>query len=884
MRKKNVLKARENLTNRDIDLSYGLNAEQIEERKAKNHVNDTKIGGSKTVGNIIFTNTITFFNILCFAIFVWIMSIVQEFDDIKNATFMFVIAVNTSIGIIQELKAKRTMDNLSLLSSPDVMALREGGIISIKLNEILLDDIIVLNAGNQICADSELIEGSIEVNESLITGESLPIKKEIGDKLLSGSFVVSGKGKCRVEKIAEDNYIQQLALKAKEFKENKSELIKSIKLIMRVIGIVIIPMAILTFLNNLNAEFLILNQESNLFVPKGTFFEAVVRYRLFFDYYTWGVLRVTAYKEAVTFTAGGIIGMIPVGMFLLTSVALAVGIIRLAKKRALVQELYSIEALARVNMLCLDKTGTITDGTMNICEVIDLNSQKLEYTIADVISSMQIALDENNQTAIALKDYFKSDTILKPEFIVGFSSDRKASAVKLKDVGLCVLGAPEYVSPNMSSKLANEINFYQQRGNRCLLLALNTTKAYSGKKEIPNHSTPIALIVIEDNIKSEAVKTIADFLENGVEVRVISGDNPITVSEVARRAGVPNAEKYISLQNLSDAEIRHLAMDYSVFGRVNPNQKKLLVQIFKEKGMTVAMTGDGVNDILALKEADCSIAMANGSEATRNVSQLVLLDSDFGSMPSIVKEGRRVINNVQRAASLFLTKTLFSFLLLFFLILMRKSYPIEPVQLTFTSMLVIGIASFVLALEPNNSKIKGKFINNIMKNVIPPSISIVVSIIAIVLLRDYNYLNVEINEYRTIITYTIFGIFMLLLYNISKPFNVTRAVLVVGLLVIALGCAIVMPLLPNQNLNLYKLSAFTSLVSYTLLFSLIFLAENVIKVVDYIIKNAEINKRKKEFEFNQNKLMHGLFHKEYTKYLSQKDKEIFINKNKYNLK
>lgn len=360
------------------------------------------------------------------------------------------------------------------------------------------------------------------------------------------------------------------------------------------------------------------------------------------------------------------------------------------------------------------------------------------------------------------------------------------------------------------------------------------------------------------------IKTISEFKSNGVDVRVISGDNPVTVSEVARRVGIDNAEKYLSLQNLSDNEIRTLAMEYTVFGRVNPAQKKLLIQIFKESGYTVAMTGDGVNDILALKEADCSIAMAQGSEATRNVAQLVLMDSNFGSMPSIVKEGRRVINNVQRASSLFLTKTVYSFLLVFILLLLKMSSPIEPIQLTFTSGLVIGIASFVLALEPNNNKIQGKFLNNIMKNVLPPAISLVISVSVIILLMEHGILHVSEGEYKTIITLTIFGIFMLVLYNISKPINITRGALFCIILVVALGCILVMPLLPNQNFNLFKLSRLTDLVSITLLFSLLFLAENVIKVVDYIIKNS--NKRFKvpgvKWSTTQGKMMFSLFNKD----------------------
>ncbi|MFW5780023.1 MAG: HAD-IC family P-type ATPase, partial [Bacillota bacterium] len=500
---------------------------------------------------------------------------------------------------------------------------------------------------------------------------------------------------------------------------------------------------------------------------------------------------------------------------------------------------------------------------------------KIEYSVSDIVYSMQMALDENNQTAIALRKYFHSDKILNPLNSIPFSSERKASAVKFSEIGYCVLGAPEYVTKRLSTKVTDKINFYQKKGKRCLLLAVNTTKSAASKNKIPEHSTPYALIVLEDNIKSEAVGTIKLFKENGVDVRVISGDNPITVSEVAKRAGIDNAEKYLSLQNLSDDEIRQQAMKYTVFGRVNPNQKKLLVQLFKEKGRTVAMTGDGVNDILALKEADCSIAMANGSEATRNVSQLVLLDSNFGSMPSIVNEGRRVINNVERASSLFLTKTVFSFLLLLSLIILGMSYPIEPVQLTFTSMFVIGIASFVLALEPNKNQIKGKFIKNIVKNVFPPAISIVVAILSIMLLWKNGYLDVSREEYQTIITYTIFGIFMLVLFNISKPFNVTRTILFVGILVLAVSIGIILPLLPNQSLNLYKLSTLSSLVSITVILSALFLAENVIKIVDYIIKKYEENAERKGYRLGNRQGMlvpdDILYGKKYLKYKEKKN-------------
>lgn len=840
MKKKTDTVKRE-LISRQVDFETGLDVAQVQDRKEKGYVNDIKVGTSKTVGKIFVGNIFTFFNLLCFLLFLWLVSVAETLEDIKNTTFMMVIVLNTAIGIVQELKAKAKMDELSLISSPSVCVLRNGEQQSIKLNEILLDDIINLSSGDQICTDSVIIEGSLEVNESLLTGESLPVKKEKGDKLLSGSFVVSGKAKSQVEHVGIDNYIQQLALKAKELGENKSELIRSIKLIMRVIGIIILPIAVLAFLNNLNAQLLLINNTSAIFQADGGLFEAIPYIRKFINSAPPEAMRF-AYKESVVYTSAAMIGMIPVGMFLLTSVALAVGIIRLAKKKALVQNLYSIEALARVNMLCLDKTGTITDGTMRVTEFVTLRENKFEYPLEGIISGMQKALDEDNMTAKALKEFFLAETDLTAEFVVPFSSDRKANAVKFGGIGLCVLGAPEYVTKNMSKSLAAKIEEYQAKGNRCLLFAINTSKA-ADEQRIPEQSTPYAIIVIEDNIKSEAVETIKSFKQNGVDVRVISGDNPLTVSEVAKRVGIENAEKYLSLQNMSDDEIRQKALEYTVFGRVNPPQKKLLIQIFKQAGKTVAMTGDGVNDILALKEADCSIAMANGSEATRNVAQLVLLDSNFGSMPAIVNEGRRVINNIERTSSLFLTKTMFSFLLLFALIVSGMSYPIEPVQLTYTSVFVIGFASFVLALEPNNNKIKGSFVKNIMKNVLPPAISIVVAVLVIMAMARNGWLSVPKAEYRTIITYAIFGVFLLVLYNISKPFNTVRKILFITVLSLGLGCAIFMPMLP-QTLNLFKLSKLSSLVSFTLLFSVIFLAENVIKIVDFTIKRYALRKEK----------------------------------------
>jgi len=830
-------KKREPLTESSVDLENGLNEAQILERQTKGYVNDFNARTSKSVLEILFVNLFNFFNVLCLGVFAWIMTVSKNFEDLKNAMFIFTVALNTGIGIFQELKAKKTMDRLSLMTSAEVRAMRKGKLEIIKFKDILLDDVILLSAGAKICSDAILTDGTIEVNESQLTGESLPVKKTVGDEILSGSFVVSGNGKCRVQKIAEENYIQQISLKAKEFKESKSELMRNIRSVMRLIGILIIPLAVLAFFNNYNAHLVAINADAKLFSSNGMFFEAMQHLDKFGP-----ELRHEAYRQAVISTAGQLVAMLPTGMFLLVSVTLAAGVIRLSKRKAMVQDLYAIEMLARVNTICLDKTGTLTDGTMRVVHVIELSDKKDKdkdfYTVADLIGSMQAALDENNQTALALKDYFSVATAIPFEFAIPFSSERKASAVKLTDVGLCVLGAPEYVTNRLSQKLQKDIEGYQANGNRCLLLAINDSKSVADKKSIPQYSTPYALIVIEDNVKKDVERTISLFKENKVDVKIISGDNPITVSAIAKRIGVKGADKFISLQNMTDEEIKSCAANYTVFGRVNPAQKKLLVQIFKNAGQTVAMVGDGVNDILALKESDCSIAMANGSDAARDAAHIVLLNSDFSCMPSILSEGRRAIGNVERASSLFLTKTLFSFLFLVCLIFLRMSNPLEPIQITFTSFIAIGIPSFVLAMEPNNAQVEGKFLPKIAKNIIPSAVSLTIALVIVMILQSGGVLansGILQGEYKTLLTYIVFGSFVILLHKICKPLNNTRILLLIFVVIFALICALVMPLLPNQSLNIYKLSWLNHFVSLTLLATILFCCEKLSKTTEVIL-------------------------------------------------
>lgn len=838
---------RQPLQSGKADLSVGLTSEQIAERKQKGYINNVKIGTSKSYFSIFMGNIFTFFNLICFLVFIWLITVIENFNGVKNLTFMLIITANIVIGIAQEIRAKRTMDKLSLLSSPNVVVLRNGEEQSIKLNEILLGDIIKLRTGGQVCSDCVICEGEVEVNEALLTGESQAIKKAVGDSLLSGSFIVSGSCTAEVDHIAEENYIQKLAMDAKQFKKADSELLHSLKLIFKIISIVIFPIAIGAFFTNWNDALM------DIAIEKGLQFKDTLFYAIgHLGQFTGGELYA-AYKTAVTPTSTAIIGMIPAGLFLLTSVALAVGVLRLAKHKALVQQLYSIETLARVDMLCLDKTGTITDGTMSVKKI---ECAKIsEEEIKKIISSMQYALDESNQTADALANYFGKEQLLEATSVIHFSSERKCTAVKFKDEALYVLGAPEYVTDMLNKNIQQVIEENSKLGFRCLLLCKNGIAADDIEK-IPIRNTPIAVVVIEDNIKKDAPEIIDYFKQNGVDVRVISGDNPVTVSEVARRVGIKNAEKYINLYNMSDDEIREIAMDYTVFGRVNPAQKRLLVQIFKQNNHTVAMTGDGINDILALKEANCSIAMANGSEATRNVAQIVLLDSNFASMPKVVGEGRRVINNIERASALFLTKTVFSMLFQIMLIFMGVEMPLEPIQLSFISFFSIGVPSFFLAIEPNNRKIEGRFIVNVGKRVIPAGVGVAVNVFLLMILSVItNVVKIPEAQLNTAVLISVYLTFTIILFNVCKPFNALRVILFGGMFGLAMLCIIFMPMVNgiwDGKLNLFMLASITDATTIFMIMSLFLITIYTIKIGNFIADQFKLDDKGKVYFDTQN--------------------------------
>lgn len=721
----------------------GLSQAQVDQRIAEKLVNKQKNKATKSYFQIILGNLLSFFNILCFFVFFCLISV----GSWPNCFFMVIVTANIAIGIVQEIRAKKTIEKINIVTSPTAKVIRDATEFSIPVDEIVLDDIMVLSTGKQISADCTVVDGSIEVNESLLTGESVPIKKVKGDSLFSGSFVVSGTCKAKVEKIAGETYTAQLSSKAKKYKKPKSELLGSMRIIMGFIGVIIIPLAVLMYMNNYDAS---LNTAT-----------------------------------AISKTAGSIIAMIPAGMFLLTSMALATGVVKLARKRTLVQDLYSIEMLARTDVLCLDKTGTITDGTMKVNTVIQIENN-LPNTINNIVGSMLTALSDNNQTSRALANHFGYSKELLPSVILPFSSSRKLSGVTFKNGETYVYGAPEYVLKVKDPQVDKLVKQYASAGFRVLLIA-SCQGAIQGDK-LPDKRNPIAIIVIEDHIREDAPATIEWFKKNGVAIKIISGDNPVTVSEVSKRVGVENAEHYISLEGLNEQQVIESVEKYTVFGRVSPEQKCILVKALKNKGHKVAMTGDGVNDILALKEADCSIAMASGSEATRHVSNLVLLDSNFSSMPSVVAEGRRVVNNVQKSSSLFLMKTIYAILLSVFFLIMQEEYPFTPSNLYLLEYFVIGVPSFFLALQPNTDQIKGRFLNNVLAKSLPGAIIFTLDIIICFLFRDT--LGVE---YQTVASLTIFFSGLLILMKVCSPFDAFRGILYACMVGVSIITLLVLP-------------------------------------------------------------------------------------------
>ena len=696
----------------------GLSLEKVDLLKEKGLINYKSDVKTKSILQIIRSNFITLFNILNLGLALAIFFV----GSYKNLLFLGVVFCNTLISTFQEIRSKLTVDRLSLLNESKASVIREGKTYKIGIYDIVLGDVIKFKSGSQIPTDSRVLSGEVLVNESLLTGEEESILKKEGDELYSGSFIVSGNCLAEAIHVGKDNYASKIANEAKYIKKVNSEILNFINKIIKYISIMIIPIGIFLFMNQLG--------ESN-------------------------------YEEAVVSTVAALIGMIPEGLVLLTSSVLAISVMRLAKYNVLVQELYCIETLARVDTICLDKTGTITEGEMEVSKIIPLNGLPMS-DITDSLGIISYHMKDDNQTMKAISDKYERKNDYKVLDIMPFSSKNKWSGISFEKESF-VLGAPDVIYDKKIKELDDYIS------NRVVLLC----KSNKNIKELPSDLEPMALIVISDKIRRDARATLNYFKEEGVDLKIISGDNPLTVSYIAKRVGFENI-KYIDMSKC-DSSIYDIVEEYNIFGRVKPDQKKEIILALKAHGHTVAMTGDGVNDVLALKEADCSVAMNSGSDAARNVSQLVLLDDNFSSMPKVVSEGRRSINNIQRSSSLFLCKTTYATILAIIFTFLGRAYPFVPIQLTLTSMVTIGIPSFILALEPNNDRINGKIIVNVLKRSIPTALTIVSIILIIMILPSF--IRLSDDEVSTLCVIMTAIISFILLYRISVPFNKNRRIL-----------------------------------------------------------------------------------------------------------
>ena len=730
------------------DHQTGLTAQQVQEHRMHGWTNQPVDPPSKTTKEIIQENVFTYFNLI-FLVLAVLLCLVGSFRDL---TFLPVIVLNTLIGIIQETRAKKVLDNLTMLNAPHAMVIRDGKKSQINAEDLVVDDIVIFEAGNQVCADAEVCAGEVQVNESLLTGESDEITKRKGDQLMSGSFIVSGQCHARLDKVGADSYISRLTLEAKAMQNTEqSEMIRSLDKLVKWVGVAIIPIGIILFIQ--------------AFVFQGE-----------------------GFRSSVTSMIAAVIGMIPEGLYLLASVALAVSSIRLAQKKVLLHDMKCIETLARVNVLCVDKTGTITENTMEVQDVIPTKEYEEGELrpLSELLGDFTAAQSSDNITMEAMKRYFKIASGKKAVAKTGFSSASKYSSVTFEEASY-VLGAPEFVLKEQYENYEEAISAHASKGAR--VLVFGTAKEEPDGKPLKEAVTPLAYVLLANPLRQEAKETFTYFAEQGVEVKVISGDNPLTVSEVAKEAGIAGAERYVDASTLhTEEEMRAAVLNNAVFGRVTPNQKRKFVQILKEEGKTVAMTGDGVNDVLALKDADCSIAMASGSDAAAQASQLVLLESDFSCMPEVVLEGRRVVNNIQRSASLFLVKNIFSFLLSLVSFVFMFTYPLEPSQISLISMFTIGVPAFFLALEPNKNIIKGHFLTNVFLKALPAALTDVLAVGALVIFgRTFGVSSADISTAATMLL-SIVG--FMILYTISAPMNVLRSVILGGCIVGLLFCSI----------------------------------------------------------------------------------------------
>lgn len=751
----------------------GLTDEQVNARIAEGKVNADENPNTRTYKQIVRENTLTFFNFLNLVLLVLVLLV----GSYKNAFFVCIIIINTLIGIAQEIRAKKTIDKLAILTARKSVVIREGQKWTVPTEELVLDDVVCLKTGDQVPADARILEGGLEVNESLLTGESDNLPKNEGDELFSGSFVTSGEACCQIIHVGKDNYAAQITSEAKEFKRHNSELKNSLNAILKVISIIIVPLGALLFYK---------------------------------QYYIVG----DTFRDSVVSMVAGVLGMIPEGLVLLTSVALTLGALVLANKKTLVQELYCIETLARVDTLCLDKTGTITEGTMCVervepyvstgrVETAATESESAESTEAEVqvqtdsafmeeidviMGNMMYVLKDQNATIDALRKRFPAKQGMTLEHVIPFSSDRKYSGAVFEEKGTYLMGAAQFLFPEDNEELTEKCRAYAEEGLRVLVLAHSSQNAEG--TELPEGLEPLALMLLTDVIREEAPDTLAFFDSQEVDLKIISGDDPVTVAAIARRAGLKNADSYVDATTLTtEEELQDAVAQYSVFGRVTPQQKKAMVQALQSQGHTVAMTGDGVNDVLALKEADCSIAMAQGSDAAKNIANVVLLDSNFASMPHIVNQGRRVVNNIRTAASMFLIKTMFSVMLSLLTIFFGNAYPFEPIQMSLISACAVGIPTFLLAQENNYEKIDHTFLRHVFINAFPAAITITFCVFAVMLVCQNVYHSMAmLNTACVLVTG---WNYMAALKTVYAPLNTYRKVIIYGMQFIFFAAAVI---------------------------------------------------------------------------------------------
>lgn len=784
-----------------VSVSYeeGLNDILVQERIEKGWNNRAVESPEKTNKQIVKENVFTYFNL----IFLVLSILLIIAGSYRNLTFLPIIIANTLIGIIQEIRAKNVLSKMNMLHTPCVNVIRNGQRRRISSEELVIDDIVMFSAGNQICADAEIVYGEVRVNEALLTGESDEIVKTVGNRLMSGSVVSSGECYARLILVGEDSYISKLTMEAKRINyKEQSEMIASINKLVLFVGIAIIPIGIALFI------------QSYLYQNAG-------------------------FSESIVSMVAAIIGMIPEGLYLLTTIAMAVSAVKLAQNQVLLHDMKSIETLARVNVLCVDKTGTITKNEMKVCKLINLigtdllSDTKLKELISDFVSVME----SDNITMQAMKDYFVRTTNRHCRRKYGFSPTYKYSAVEFPE-GNYVLGAPEFVLRSQYENYQNQVEELTLSGER--VLVFGEYKGELSGKELVSEVIPMAFITLANPIRENAKQTFRYFAKQDVQIKVISGDNPLTVSKIAKEAGIEGSENYIDASTIkNNKQLIDALRKYTVWGRVTPEQKRQIVQCLQNLGNTVAMTGDGVNDVLALKDADCSVAMASGSEAASQVAQVVLLDNDFSKMPSVVLEGRRVVNNIQRSAGLFFVKNIFSFLLSILSLVFMFSYPLEPSQVSFITMFTIGIPGFFLALEPDKARIEGRFLPNVMKKAIPGGIADVFAVGALVFFgKAFHLDNADISTAATLLL-SIVG--FMVLYKISQPMNTLRTIILIGNMIALVFTGIFLN-------HLFALEAM-SLECILLLFMFSLAAESFLrylgKFVDwcYLVQNKQRRKR-----------------------------------------